>query len=35
MDIIKNKEFSQKQEDLELLGTIIEAEFKTVDEDKN
>jgi len=35
VDIIRNMGFTQKPEDLELLGTAIEAEFKMVDENKN
>jgi hypothetical protein len=33
--ILGNKGFTQKPENLELLGTAFEAEFKTVDENKN
>jgi hypothetical protein len=35
VDIIRNMEFTQKPEDLELLGTDNEAEFKMVVENKN
>jgi len=33
--IRRKRGFTQKPEDLELPGTAIEAEFKTVDENKN
>jgi len=33
--IIRNRGFTQKPGNLELLGTAIEEEFKTVDENKN
>jgi len=35
VDTIRNRGFTQKPQDLELLGTAIEAEFKTVVENKN
>ena len=35
VDVIRNKWFTQELKDLVLLGTAIEAEFKTVDENKN
>jgi hypothetical protein len=33
--IMRNRGFTQKPENLELLGTAFEAEFKAVDENKN
>jgi hypothetical protein len=35
VDVIRNKVSTEKPEDLEHLGTAIEAEFQTVDENKN
>jgi hypothetical protein len=33
--IIRNKVFTEKPEDLDLLETVIEVEFQMVDENKN